>query len=486
MLQQQKKTGLLSLVSRQDERGIFFNKGDLVYATSRDCSRRLGDFLVSLGFIAESDVRDAAGAKDWGTRFLGQELVDRGAIHPDELHAAVRKQILDILDDVLLWEEGAFHFDEWFDPSVHPIPNGPVIGTRSILLEAIRRYDESQFIRASFPDLSVVLQVPVVPESLPGVADDVLALISGLIDGKRTVSQILRDSPRSPYETSTVLAALSRQGRLQPVAVRRVAAESPSVPEPWSLPIAPDVPPRFFWIFRQKTASHMDLIAGEVVRDPSLTAKALQLFSASRLALPRERFGIRKVLEALGDFRTRSLLVPEIIRGIYFAEKEHYWGEWKERSIFCASFCQDLANRVGYPYPEEAYLAGLLSNLGIFVLVGAYGDRYREVLETAGSNHEELAAMEEREFGVSHAIIGRVYAERWKFPKPIAQTIESHHYDWERPAPLLDLVAMANWTSHVRTTGTELSGDEEQRIEGALKRFKLKRKKLLALSEGTA
>jgi len=483
ILQQQKKTGLLSLVSRQDEKGIVFREGDVVFATSRDGSRRLGNFLVGLGVLNEEDLLRSAGTRDWGANYMGQELLDSGQIKPEDLHRAIRRQVLDILDEVLMWEEGAFHFDDWFEADAYPVPASPLIGTRNLLLDAIRRYDECQLIRTSFPDLKAILRstcanaAVLEAAGLESAGLEVLALV----DGARTVGQILRDSIRSPYETSSVLADLSHKGLVQPVSALRPLQDFPQIPEPWAFPVSRDIPGRIQWFIRQRAPGSQEVLAQEIGRDPALTAKALQQFSLSRRTLPREKFTIGSIVESLGEFRTRVILIPEVIRGTYFMGKDFYWQDCCEESRRCALYSREIAGWVGYPYPEEAHLAGLLANLGILILIGAFPERYREVLEEAREARRDLCELEEAAFGISHPTIGGVYAERWKFPKPVIQVLKHHHQDRERPSPLLDLVALAGWAAREGKPGLDTTAAEESQVEGALKRFRLKRKKVLSL-----
>jgi HD-like signal output (HDOD) protein len=483
LLHQHKKSGLLSLVSRSDERGVLFHNGNLVYATSCDGSRRLGNFLVRLGLLSEKELSSSAGSRGVEPAFLGQELVARGVIRAEDLHAAVREQILDILDEALLWEDGAFHFDERIETS--SLPTGPVIRTHSILLDAIRRFDESQLIRASFPDLSVVLRCSASHTAGESALEPPAREILSLVDGKRTVVQILRASERSPYETALTLTTLSKEGHLQPAAAP-ASEELPSIPEPWALPVAPDLPGRIYGILRQSKVE-VEQLAEAVGREPALAAKALRQFTAARLEAPLGELSISRILSSLGDLRARALVIPEVIRGVFFAEKEFFWKDCREHSLLSAHLSRELAQRVNYHSPDQAYLAGLLHKLGVFIFIGVYPGRYRAVLEEARSTGQELRLLEEMEFGLSHVKMGSFYADRWQFPRPILQAIKHHTQIGEGGCgPLVDLVAIASWIARNHGVGLEFSSSPEREISGALARFKLRKKNVMAISENAA
>src|SRR5262245_15458998 len=323
LLHQHKKTGVLSLVSREDERGILFHKGNMVYATACEGPLRLGKFLLDLGFVREDELAAAAGSaldgSQWETEFLGQELLTKGIIDVEQLNTAVREQIFDILDEVLLWEEGAFHFEEHRVSSPGEIPSGPVISTPSILLEAIRRFDEAQLIRASFSDLSAVLEA----DAHAGLQARQAALelpareILTLVDGKRTVAKVLGDSERSPYETSLILTTLLNEGLVRTTPARSRSDENSAIVDPWAMPVSPDLPSRIFWVLRSngKRLQHISEIVG---REPTLAAKVIRHFAGCRQEPSSKDISIGRMVAKLGDLRLHSILLPEMVRGLYF------------------------------------------------------------------------------------------------------------------------------------------------------------------------
>ncbi len=489
LLHQHKKTGLLSLVSRQDERGILFHKGNMVYATACDSPQRLGKFLVDLGFASEADVADASqntsDGSPWSAGFLGQELLSRGVIKVEELNEAVREQIFDILDEVLLWEEGAFHFEQHAVANPGEIPTGPVISTPSILLEAIRRFDESQLIRANFSDLSAVLEADAQAglQARQATLEAPARAILSLVDGKRTVAKVLGESDHSPYETSLILTTLLNEKLVRAAAPRARSDELSAILEPWAMPVSPDLPSRISWVLRSGE-KRLTYISDIVSREPTLCAKVIRHFAAARIEDAPKDFSLIKVVSRMGDLRLHALLLPEMVRGLYFAEKEFYWKDCRQHSVLCAHLCKGIAGWVNYPRPEEAYLAGLLHNLGVFILLGVYRERYRKVLDEARRRRRDLRALEEVTFGNSHVKIGALYAQRWRFPPAIVQAIKLHHFQGGGDmSDLLCILTIANWIARNHNVGVETHPNTMSQVDQALGRFSLTKKKVLALSE---
>lgn len=103
-----------------------------------------------------------------------------------------------------------------------------------------------------------------------------------------------------------------------------------------------------------------------------------------------------------------SRLVNNEIIQCYFNEErkqqnqllDRYWTEAR----FCALSCQGLAEAINYPYPEEAYLAGLLHNLGQIIRLIRHPDDYTDIYQ-GSSSAVELELFEKEWFGSTSAEI---------------------------------------------------------------------------------
>jgi putative nucleotidyltransferase with HDIG domain len=114
--------------------------------------------------------------------------------------------------------------------------------------------------------------------------------------------------------------------------------------------------------------------------------------------------------------RSRSLAIGPI-RG------DALWLHSLETAI-CAELiarCLDLAD------PGEAYLAGLIHDMGIPELGEAHGESYARVLERAAREELPLEALEREALGDSHAARLAELAGEWGFPEGIRAAIAAHH-----------------------------------------------------------
>ena len=85
-----------------------------------------------------------------------------------------------------------------------------------------------------------------------------------------------------------------------------------------------------------------------------------------------------------------------------------------------------LAARVGVIQEEEAFLAGLLADVGTLVLHQALGEEY-DRLASEAPNHQALVQIERQRLELDHAFAAGILAEQWKLPPLLAMPIVQHH-----------------------------------------------------------
>jgi len=107
-----KKTGTLVVRSRKGTGVVVFKNGQVSQAASDSIRDSLGNILVSQGMVDEAARSRALNLQKRATDTpLGMILVEMGAISAQTLETVVRKQIEEIIYDLLAWEEGFFNFE---------------------------------------------------------------------------------------------------------------------------------------------------------------------------------------------------------------------------------------------------------------------------------------------------------------------------------------------------------------------------------------
>jgi diguanylate cyclase (GGDEF)-like protein len=98
--------------------------------------------------------------------------------------------------------------------------------------------------------------------------------------------------------------------------------------------------------------------------------------------------------------------------------------EFWRRSIRTAAGTRALAARDVPVWREEAFLAGLLSRLGVLAIGTVVGAPYRELYDDAGGDYSALEALEEARYGFNHRDVGQRLAASWNFPETISASMQ--------------------------------------------------------------
>jgi hypothetical protein len=200
--------GALAIVDEASRRTLTFHKGQLLGVSSNLPEDRLGAMLVRFGHLSEEQL-GACVREVTPQRRLGTVIVDKGLMSSTDLFEGVRRQAEEIFYAVLLQRRGAFYVTREAEP---PSAVRLHLDTQSLLLEGLRRIDEMAYFRAKLAGPDVVLSrrgAP--PDSLAG---DVL-LVYRLVDGKRSLGEIARDSKLGEFAATRAAFELLQRGAVQ-------------------------------------------------------------------------------------------------------------------------------------------------------------------------------------------------------------------------------------------------------------------------------
>lgn len=163
--------------------------------------------------------------------------------------------------------------------------------------------------------------------------------------------------------------------------------------------------------------------------EPVLCGRVLQVANSAYYGLPRMISSIRQALLVLGAHTVKGMalsvaVVASLNNRRTVSSLEHML--WRH-TVRVAGYAQGIARkcRLGALATEDAYMAGLLHDIGKLFLLTRFSEAYQPILQS-GSAHTNL--QQEREtFGYDHAEIGAMIAERWKLPDRLVQVIGEHH-----------------------------------------------------------
>lgn len=132
-----RQTGKLQLVLGRVERQLFFDGGQLVFATSNDRQDSLGEMMLRAGALTQSQFEEAADLVQTGQRF-GSAIAEMGICSVEEVVAWVQRQLTQITSSVLDYSSCRYYFFSALEKNVVPEIGIPVpLG--KLLLEAVER-----------------------------------------------------------------------------------------------------------------------------------------------------------------------------------------------------------------------------------------------------------------------------------------------------------------------------------------------------------
>ena len=161
-------------------------------------------------------------------------------------------------------------------------------------------------------------------------------------------------------------------------------------------------------------------MAEAIMSDPSLTGRILQLANSASVAGNEAVTTVSGAIMRLGGATVRSIalafsLVSEREAGACRPfDYERYWS----LSLARAVGAQELAKRTGVSKPEEAYIAGLLAEVGMLALASVHSTRYGQILiASQGKSLGALRQAEQDEFDIDHATVAECMLAEWGLPE---------------------------------------------------------------------
>ncbi|MCD6581759.1 MAG: DUF4388 domain-containing protein [Desulfuromusa sp.] len=135
-----RKTGILTIELEGGLKSLYFQQGEIVFATSTFISEDLGEVLFSLGKIEQTTLRQLRSLVSKNIS-LGKLLVERGAVAPKDLWLAARSQVENIIYALFSANSGGFYFQSLAIEQEQILRLS--MSTQNLIMEGLRRLDEN-------------------------------------------------------------------------------------------------------------------------------------------------------------------------------------------------------------------------------------------------------------------------------------------------------------------------------------------------------
>lgn len=197
------------------------------------------------------------------------------------------------------------------------------------------------------------------------------------------------------------------------------------------LPVLPQVTVRLLKMIDSPGGSMQD-IARIVEAEPALAARMLKLANSSFYGHRGTIAKIKNAVEILGSKTIRSLALAVWAHTLQSQRRTP-----EEMALLAPVLAHGLAagiaarmltGRVNLALSEDAFMAGLLHDIGRVALVAEMGSHYRtRIMEPAIREGISLHAKEADVLGFDHRGLGSALMIEWALPEFLAKVAEAHH-----------------------------------------------------------
>lgn len=190
-------------------------------------------------------------------------------------------------------------------------------------------------------------------------------------------------------------------------------------------------------------------LSGIIEKDPSLSVKILKLVNSAYYGLPHRVESIRQAASILGINAIRNIAICTSVHEVFNHDKgsagfnlKLFW--W--HSLKCAVLSRLIAKKTTYGNADEAFLSGLLHDIGRLVLSLNFPEPY-SALSEASKDKQHLLLDGETRLVATHCEIGSFLLRQWKFQPFMADAVLYHHESKSEifnALPLVQIVYVAN------------------------------------------
>ena len=176
-----------------------------------------------------------------------------------------------------------------------------------------------------------------------------------------------------------------------------------------------------------------------VSHDPALVARILKVVNSAFYGLPGQVGSIERAIVLLGLNAIKNIAVAASLGQLFRGSRLSAEYSAKDLWAHCVAVglaARDLAQQLKLPIAEEAFLAGMIHDVGILISLQTSPEKLRIVCDRAAAQLKQMDAssspqsfreLEREVIGVDHEQLGMALAEHWKFPRPCQLVAGFHH-----------------------------------------------------------
>ncbi|MDE3032107.1 MAG: HDOD domain-containing protein [Acidobacteriota bacterium] len=213
------------------------------------------------------------------------------------------------------------------------------------------------------------------------------------------------------------------------------------------LPPLPQVATQLLRLTADPDASAEDL-RRVISTDQALTGQILKIANSAMFGMVREVTTLTQAIMTLGFSTNKSVVFASSAKNLYHRgtvglQERLIW----EHALVAAIASRAFAKALRFPRVEEAFIGGLLHDIGKSVMGVKFPERYSALLRTVYNERGDGLALELDTFGFDHAMVGEALVQKWNLAPSLQQAARWHHdpiHAQDDHLPLAAIVALAN------------------------------------------
>ncbi len=191
----------------------------------------------------------------------------------------------------------------------------------------------------------------------------------------------------------------------------------------------PHVATEILEILRNQNTS-MKQIADVIEKDPSITTKILKVSNSPIWGFSGRIDNLQRALVLLGLKQVSNIVIAVSMYTTFNKlkpnpefDREKFW----LHSIGTSHIARSLSLKLGLNFHGEEFVASLIHDIGKIILDQYFTDLFTQILHDAQETNRTAYALEKEYLGVTHAQLGALLLEQWKFPPSIVRAVGYHH-----------------------------------------------------------
>jgi HD-like signal output (HDOD) protein len=211
-------------------------------------------------------------------------------------------------------------------------------------------------------------------------------------------------------------------------------------------------------------------LAKLIEKDQALTARVLRIANSPFYGYTRKISTIDLAIVIMGFNTLKEIVLSIVIQRFFSKVKVTVFNlkDFWQYGLFCGSSARLLSRKLGYKLAGEAFVAGLMHDIGILIIAEYFTPKFKEIKDYMSTHQVSLIDAEQAVLECTHPEIGAWMADKWNLPEKMVLALRYHHTNFsylaknvvtEMPSddnmisdieqPLTAMVSLAEWFAQI-------------------------------------